>query len=82
MSIERNDTGLADFEIYTENEETLQCSRVRRKQESSSFLKKRTKKNFYQFGAWAFHQHNLKEQKFFGSFFQKRTAFFCLLGRR
>jgi hypothetical protein len=42
----------------------------------SSFLKKRSKK-LLQFGARVAATRALEKQKFFGSFFQKRTACFC-----
>jgi hypothetical protein len=49
------------------------------KEESSSFLKKRTKKLLpFWYGVWG--SGELNNQKFFGSFFQKRTAFFLLAG--
>jgi hypothetical protein len=48
------------------------------KEGSSSFLKKSTKKLLFVLGSPRQHRGDtLKKQKFFGSFFQERTA--CLL---
>jgi hypothetical protein len=47
-----------------------------RKQESSSFLKKRTKKLLLNVGCGCAGAHARSEQKFFASFFQKRSASF------
>jgi hypothetical protein len=47
-----------------------------KRQESSSFLKKRTKKLLFVLSAWCSHLLRcLREQKFFVSFFQKRKYF-------
>jgi hypothetical protein len=40
------------------------------------FFEKKKQKTFGKLGQWLWNRHGLKEQKFFGSFFQKRTA--CL----
>jgi flagella basal body P-ring formation protein FlgA len=48
-------------------------------QASSSFLKKRTKKLLLIAGCGAAVATSHRKQKFFGSFFQKRTAFFACL---
>ncbi len=49
------------------------------KEESRSFLKKRTKKLLRVWAEPIREGRSQKDQKFFGSFFQKRTAFFLLL---
>jgi len=50
---------------------------VKRKEASGSFLKKRTKKLLFVFRRAGF-ICMVSGQKFFGSFFQKRTAFFTI----
>jgi hypothetical protein len=47
-------------------------------QESTSFLKKRSKK-LLSIGREACNWHRARWKKFFGSFFQKRTSFLGLL---
>jgi hypothetical protein len=47
-----------------------------RKEARPSFLKKEAKKTFDYFGFGLSERPKPRSQKFFGSFFQKRTAFF------
>jgi glycosyltransferase involved in cell wall biosynthesis/O-antigen/teichoic acid export membrane protein len=51
-------------------------ARLAMSEESSYFLKKSNQKTFGLLRYWPFDQHGLKDQKFFASFFQKRSA--CL----
>jgi hypothetical protein len=50
------------------------------KKVSSAFLKKSAQKTFANLGHRRFHQQGPVEQKFFASFFQKRSA--CFLPSR